>query len=178
VEERAKRCTAKHNVGFTHAELARLAGGLGEKTLRASLYELAHEGLLYWSETKIELLSLLVPEGVALSEQLGTSPKRPVPIPRRLLRLLAKHKKPADVLATIAHLIRCLFKRGRAINMQGFVRTEWVAALFQVSVRAVYAARAWLTRLGVLQELPVHELVKSRHGALFRVCARKSSVQS
>lgn len=171
VEQLQKRCGAKHSVRFTHQELQRLAGGVGERSLLQALRELTREGLIYWSETRIELLSPELPEALALREQLGTSLKRPVPIPRRILRLLAKHTKPAEVIAAIAHLIRCLFKQGRALNLKGFVRAEWVAATFRVSVRAVYAARAWLIRLGVLLEVPVHQLVMNRHGALFLVRA-------
>jgi hypothetical protein len=77
------------------------------------------------------------------------------------------------VIAAIAHLIRCLFKKARGITMQGFVRAEWVAEVFGVSVRAVYAARAWLERLGVLQQLPVHQLVMNKHGGLFRISVER-----
>jgi hypothetical protein len=114
-----------------------------------------------------------LPEGEELASKLGTAGKRPVPLPRRLIRVLAKHGKPAEVIAAIAHLIRCLFKRGQGINLQGFVRAEWVAEVFGVSVRAVYAARAWLIGLQVLAQLPLHQYVMNKHGALFRVAVDK-----
>src|SRR5690606_12683296 len=121
------------------------------------------------SEKEIRFLTPAHPEGLELTAKLGTSGRRPVPIPRRLLRLLAKHTKPAEVIAAIAHLIRCLFKRGKEIHMQGFVRAEWVAEVFGVSVRAVYAARSWLVGLGVLKQLPIHQFVMNKHGGLFQV---------
>lgn len=172
VEQQAKRCQAKGRVRFSLVELARLAGGVGERSLRLRLRELEAAEILFWSETRIEFPTLELPAGAALAEHFGTGLRRPVPIPRRLLRLLAKHTKPAEVIATIAHLVRCLFKRGKAITSQGFVRAEWVSEVFGVSVRAVYATRAWLLKLGVLVQVPVHQLVLNKHGALFQVRAQ------
>jgi hypothetical protein len=137
--------------------------------LRAALEELSACGLLDWSEACIAVSPDGHELGRAIARETGTSASRPVPIPRRIIRLLARHGKPSEVVATLAHLIRCLFKRGRTITTRGFVRAEWVARVFGVSLRAVYGARRWLSSLGVLDQVPVHQLVMNRHGALFRV---------
>ena len=102
-----------------------------------------------------------------LARELGTSQKRPVPIPRRVLRALFRHKRPSEVMAAIGHLIRCLFRRGREISNYGLVKASWIASVFGIAERSVHSARKWLAQEGFLTQEYVHQLVMNRWGAKF-----------
>src|SRR5690349_14328166 len=101
-EQLARRCTAKGAVHYTAAELCALIGcGVTERSTVRALGELERHGLLSWSETHIQHPSNLAPQAAALASALGTDHKRTVPIPRRVLRALFRHKKPSEVMAAI-----------------------------------------------------------------------------
>jgi len=92
-EQRAKRCTSKRKY-FTVVELARL---VREKTssVERALGELSARELLVWSQRAIEFPRQLTAEGEQYAENFGTSPQRPVPVPRRVLRALFVIHGPA-----------------------------------------------------------------------------------
>jgi hypothetical protein len=164
-EQRAKRCLAKKKY-FTVIELARLVRERASSVERA-LRELTRSELLVWTQTTIEFPRDLTAQGEEFAEDFGTSPRRPVPVPRRVLRALFRHTRPSEVLAAIAHLIRCLFIRAGRILSGGLVKASWVAFTFEISERSVHAARKWLLSLGFLAQEQVHQLVLNRHGGKF-----------
>src|SRR5262249_14450755 len=107
--------------------------------------------------------------GGDLAAHLGTNHKRCVPIPRRMLRSLFRHKRPSEVMAAIGHLIRCLFKHGARIPNYGLVEASWIASVFGVAERSVYSARRWLIKEQFLTQERVHQLVMNRWGGKFVV---------
>lgn len=166
----ASRCQAKRSVRYTLGELAgRLGGGVGEARLRKAVRELEDLEILSFSESKIAFREEILPEAREMVREMGTSPARPVPLPRRLFRALVRNTRPSELISAIAHLIRCLFKRGRSIHGRGFVKASWVARVFGVAERSVHAARRWLIEQGFLKSITVHQLVMNRHGACFEV---------
>jgi hypothetical protein len=169
-EQLARRCTATGAVRYTTAELRALFGSsVTERAIAAALRELARDKLLSWSEESIEHPRELAARAGDFASQLGTNHKRSVPIPRRVLRLLFRHKRPSEVMAAIGHLIRCLFKHGTKIANSGLVKASWIASVFGVAERSVHSARKWLIREQILVHEHMHQLVMNRWGAKFIV---------
>ena len=168
-EQRAKRCTASGPVRFTASELAALIGGASEKGVSAALDRLRSLRLLRWDENHIDFQRELLPEASLLASRLGTSPFRPIPVPRFLLRAIFRHKAPSEVMAAIAHLIRCLFRKNKEIFAYGLVKASWVASAFGIGERSVHSARRWLTAGGFLIQEPLNQFVLNRWGGKFVV---------
>ena len=170
-EQLAKRCTAKRK-RFTVLELSRLVRAK-VSSVESALRELSALGLLHWSDGAIKFPRELTSAGEELASEFGTSPQRPVPVPRRVLRALFRHTKPSEVLAAIAHLIRCLFIKGGSISSGGLVKASWVASVFAIAERSVHSARKWLLSLGFLAQEQVHQLVMNRFGGKFLIVIRE-----
>ena len=125
-------------------------------------------GLLAFSETAIDsdaphgcssLLSLLGSRGG----------KRLVPVPRQVLKYLAKCTRPAVAKTVIAYLVRglALEPTGR-IHSAGTVKISWICKLCQISERAARAARAELIRLGwITKDTGSFQRKLNRDGAYF-----------
>ncbi len=167
----AKRCVSRgKKPSFQVTEIAKLIGGATDDTISRALRELQREKLLNWSETSITINPMLISEEAKeVAEALGTSQKRPVPIPRRLLRTLVRHTKPSEVIAALAHCARCLFIKARQITCKGFVKATFIARVFGIAERAVHSARRWLIDLEFLVPQQVHQLVMNRWGARFGI---------
>lgn len=171
-EMRAKRCTAKGRVHYSTDELARLVR-VPAKTAVKALSELVRHGLIDWQPTGICFPEILQDYAVDLAAELGTKPSSPVPVPRYILRALFRHKRPSEVMAAIAHLVRCLFRKGREIFNHGLIKASWVASVFGVGERSVHAARKWLADEKFLIQEPVNQFVLNRWGAKFLVSLKQ-----
>ena len=118
-EMRARRCRRPSPLPrrFSLDELQRLTG-LSPKRLKASLRRLEAAGLLAWSESAIAFPVSV--EGVPLADRDGfrdflnriPNRRRLVPVPRRILRLLAGGCRPAMIATILGHLFRCLYLKG------------------------------------------------------------------
>ena len=158
----ARRCEieAGRKPCFTHAELRRLVGTTAEQHVRSSLKRLETHGLVQFFEDEVQVIP----------HEVSDNPGRPVPVPRPLLRLLARSTGRAFIATTLGHLLRCLFyKRGRCCS-GGWCKASWVAEVFDVSVRAVKEARATLLKLGVFRMLRADQLRLNRLGKPLVVC--------
>jgi len=169
LEQRHRRTNTKRPARYKTAELQALMGSATAGGIERAIAELSITGLLSWSDTSIEHTTELRPGAASLASQLGTNFMRLVPIPRRILRALFRHKSPSEVMAAIGHLIRCLFKRGRKIANYGLVKASWIASVFGIAERSVHSARKWLAREGFLTQERVHQLVMNRWGGKFLI---------
>ena len=168
----ASRCKAPGNVHFTIDELDQRIGRVGTKKVEKAIEELESLGLLSWCSWEISFSTDVLPEAAEIAAEMQTNANRPVPIPRRIIRALARHKKTTEAIAAIAHLIRCLFKKKSTINSKGLVKASWIADIFGVSIRTVHAARQWLIEKKFIIPVKVHQLVMNKYGACFRVILR------
>jgi len=163
----ASRFNARGPVRYTLKELRqRLGKDITEEGIEAALEQLERRELLRFREEGIEFLAGDRPHWSAGAE-LHTDPSRPVPVPRFILRAILRHKKPAEVLAVLAHLVRCLWKKGKEIVSKGLVKASWVAALCGISERAVHSARRWMQERKFLTALEVKQHVLNRFGGCF-----------
>jgi len=169
----ASRFNARGPVRYTVKELRqRLGKDVSEAGIKTALEQLERRELLKFREEGIEFLAAERPQPShgphwSAAAKLHTDPARPVPIPRFILRAILRHRKPAEVLAVLAHLVRCLWKKGKQIVSKGLVKASWVAALCGISERAVQSARRWMQEKKFLRSEKVGQHVLNRHGGCF-----------
>jgi hypothetical protein len=175
-EMRARRCRTPSPLPrrFGLKELQGLTG-LSNKRLKASLSRLEAAGLLTWSKSAIGFpLSI---EGVPFSDRDGfrqfldriPNRRRLVPVPRRILRLLAGGCRPAMIATILGHLFRCLYVKGGKCLPVGRVKASWIAETFGVALRRVKHARQELIARGWLIPLQSKQWALNRWGALIRI---------
>jgi hypothetical protein len=172
VREAAERSSrtkaARPQRGFLRSELGHLIGLQEGKTLSRELSSLRAAGLLAFSETAIEsdcprecgnLLALLGSRGG----------KRFVPVPRQVLKYLAKCTRPAVAKTVVAYLLRGLsLERTGQIRSAGTVKISWICKLCEISERAARSARAELMRLGwITRDNGSFQRKLNRDGAYF-----------
>jgi hypothetical protein len=155
-------------------ELQRLTG-LSTKRLEDSLRRLAAARLLSWSDSAIKFPAS--PDVVPLSDRAGfrdfldkiPNHRRLVPVPRRILRLLAGGARPALIATILGHLFRCLYlKRGICLD-RGRVKASWIAETFGVGLRRVKQARHDLVAMGWLIPIAEDQWALNRWGSHVRI---------
>jgi hypothetical protein len=175
-EMRARRCRVPSPLPrrFGLGELAKLTG-LAPRRLKAAIRRLEAARLLAWSEAAIGF-----PAPAEALERIGGDGFRPffdripnhgrrVPVPRRVLRMLAAGCRPAMIATILGHLLRCLYVKGGTFQAIGRVKASWIAEVFGVGLRRVKEARKELVGMGWLIPLPSPQWAMNRHGALVRI---------
>ncbi len=153
----ARRCTleAGRTPRYSIEELHGLVGGVGGEHVRRSVRRLEKHGLLQFSEDAIDTVPYEVRE----------HPGRPIPVPRPVIRLLAKSRGRAFIATVLGHLLRCVFYKNGVCRSGGWCKASWVADVFGVALRAVKEARARLLKLGVLRSVAADQLRLNRLGS-------------
>ena len=156
-ELQARRCRLKTGepARFVLAELRSLVGGT-EKRLHASIGRLQAAGLLTWTESAISFGSS--PEAIPVAERSGflsffeqlPNRERRVPVPRRMVRMLAGGTTRAVLATVLAHLLRCMYFRNGGCEARGTCKATWIAEVFGLGLSRVKAARKHLVELGWL----------------------------
>ena len=155
---------------FKKEELVRLT-----KTVKGGvagqLHALKRAGLLTFSSTEISVTETPIEGSFELLTELagGRSPARPIPIPRRALRFLAKTKK-ALAMTMIAYMLRglTLDRQTGQVRGVGTVKASWISDVTGLSLRAVKAARAELLVLNfITQDMCSTQRKLNRTGSYF-----------
>jgi hypothetical protein len=175
-EMRARRCRRPSPLPrrFGLAELQRLTG-LSPRRLAESLRRLQAAGLLTWSGSAIGFPAssdaVPLPDPAAFGRFLDRIPnhRRRVPVPRRILRLLAGGARPALIATILGHLLRCLYLKEGGCSARGRVKASWIADTFGVALRRVKEARRELVALGWLIPLEAGQWELNRWGAHVRI---------
>jgi len=170
----AKRTGSKMTPQFLIEEIQELVGGMDEKGSKKSVRALEKAGLLEFSPSNVTFPNESIEGSQELLEEAsgkGRSPKRLVPIPRRILRYLARCTMPSVAKSIIAYLIRGLSRRrDGTLNNKGSVKSSWIALITGISLRAAKAARRLLITLGWLTEDTSSSQQKlNRTGAYFEI---------
>lgn len=150
-QKAARRVVPSH---YSESELHALLGGVGGEHVRASLRALTKAGLVEWSTTVVRFPteSLREPEPeLDRLVPLVRNARRTVPVPRRLLRHLAREGTRSTVATMLGHLLRCAYRRRLSCSWRGRCSSDWVAELTGVDERSVKRARAALVASGWLQ---------------------------
>ena len=168
----SRRNKSGFRVLYQKNEITALTGLSGRSSAKA-ITELERAGLVFFSPEEIRLNRQIPGFAQDLTEELrgGRSERRPVPVPRALLKHLAKASSGALILTALAYCIRGLtLSRVGEIKTSGRAKINWIASVFGLSERAVQYARAALIKDGVISEDATEkQWVLNRHGAYFAV---------
>jgi hypothetical protein len=164
----ARRCQLKcgQKALYTFTELQQLVSREGGVSV--SLRRLQAQGLLSWESGTISFPSRAPfgQEWSGLEAMLAQIPNchRRVPVPRRLLRFIARGCRRVTLATILGHLLRCLYYRNGECKADGFCKASWIAKVFGVSLRNVKAARQYLEHIGLLQRTEVPQWLRNRYG--------------
>ena len=157
--EAATRSRAKSNKKggltprFTLSELSRLTQ-LPLTSVSRELRALSQEGLLSFSVSEIVFTETALDGSSDLCEALcgGRSQARPVPLPRPVLRFLARCRKSSLLLTMLCYCVRGLTiaRRGGEVTGKGSVKASWIADICGLSLRAVRSGMSAWERPGAL----------------------------
>lgn len=135
--ERRTASTSERIPRYDYEELIRLTGSRG---CRGAVRRLCESGLVSWSRNRVRVA------GVAGRSDIR---RKWIPVPRRMLRWLAKYGTAADIATVFGHVSRCLFydSKSKTCRSGGHCTAQWVAEHFGVGERSVKRARSgWLAR--------------------------------
>lgn len=154
-------------------ELAQLTG-LEAHSVRRAVRVLTAAGVMHFGEHEIVVSKEGMPGSELIREDLACrrSPKRPIPVPRPMLRFLARHSKQALSLVVLGYLCRGLSidRKTAKICPSGTIKASWLACVFGLSLRAVRYAQTELCSLGWIdRDRSSHQLKLNRHGAYFTI---------
>src|SRR5512135_1058335 len=153
---------------FSARELRALVGGDGGE--QSAVRKLLAVGLLRdLSKSTIKFASdpselRFVPETLDATLALIANPQRRVPVPRRIVRLIAGGARRTLIATILGHLIRCLYYRRGACHPTGCCKASWIAKVFGVSARGVKGQRHRLVALGWLIPQGTSQQALNLHG--------------
>lgn len=134
--------------------LAKLTRAQSARSVCMDVRRLVRVGVLRRVESRLYVRLDPMPGADGLVSTLadGRSHRRRVPFPRRLLRALARERRPALAKVAIAYCIRGLsFERGTGrVKAKGAVKASWIAQVMLISIRAAKQGRADLIEWGLI----------------------------
>lgn len=154
----ARRCGLQNGryAQYSFDELERV---VGDRRAAGAVRRLERQGFLRWRSDGIDL-TMAEPDGAAG----GVLRRRPVPVPRRLIRCIARGTSRAMLATILGHLLTCLWYRQGQCVSGGRCKASWIARHFGVDLRNVKAARQRLLALGWLESVPSDQLTLNRWG--------------
>lgn len=170
----ARRCVAKKGIRpkYSVDEIRLLVGGAGGEHLRHSLSRLEKSGLVIWSESCITVPKFdASPDDQDLRRMCEevANHRRLVPVPRRIVRLIAGGARRVVIATILAHLLRCLYYRKGRCEPEGSCKASWIAEVFDVSLRNIKAARQHLVAIGWLLPVVRGQTYLNRFGQRVRI---------
>lgn len=158
---------------YSRAELKTLTG-LSECAIKRELRVLRRQALLLYEPSRITVNQGLLPGNESLCSWLSgkRTPKRPIPVPRAVLRFLARSKRRALSQTMVAYVARgaVLDMRTREVRGAGTVKSSAIAKAFKLSLRSVKASRKELINEGfITKDTASFQRKLNRDGAYFRL---------
>ena len=159
---------------YSFDEVGVLVGGVKVLTVQQAIRRLEKAGLLKWSDSRITFNAhadglFTLDNGFAECCAQVKNRQRKVPVPRRLLRLLAATSRPVVIATALGHLLRCLYYRKGTCRPDGRCKASWIANVFGVDERNVKKARRLLLDLQVLRRASDTQFAMNRWGRRFIV---------
>jgi hypothetical protein len=148
--------------------------GLAPRVARRTVGRLQRLGLLTLSKMGILFPSEPLLEASTLIEAIsgGRSPRRPIPLPRRLARHLAASPDATAGHVMLGYVLRglSLERRSGEIRSAGTVKAGWLADTLGLGLRTVKAAQARLRAVGwIAKDTGSRQWKLNRDGAWFRL---------
>ncbi len=170
---RLRRDTRRVEPEFKRSELVELTG-LTIRAVGKAVAAIRRCGLASLTAKAITFADSPMPEAGETIRTIsgGRSPKRPIPVPRALLRFLARQPKAGLGKVMLGYICRGLSieRHGGAIREAGTVKASWLADSLGLSLRSVRYAQAELRRIGwIAKDTGSVQRKLNRHGAWFRI---------
>ena len=180
--KRSKTGSFKRSRGegcFSISKLCELAS-LTEKDVRRELRLLSKQNLISIERGKLSLTDTVIESHTLDDLAGGRSIKRPVPIPRSMLRFLSRVQTKSLMLTTLCYLVRGLtITMTGEIKKVGSVKASWIASVAGMSLRSVRLARAKLIKLEMISKDESSTQWKlNRTGAYFSVITTLKAVEN
>lgn len=153
-------------------ELSKLTG-CPITRVKSELRALEEAKLICFTQSEITFTEFPLPESHELARDLSESRPlaRPIPIPRALLRYLAKSKRVSSIKTALAYCVRglTLSRRGE-VKGKGSVKATSIARVMSLSERSVRSARSELLEIGwITDDEFSYQRKLNRDGAYFTV---------
>jgi len=136
---------------YRREELVELTG-LNRRMVARGLTQLETFDFVHFRSEAIHLLEAPMPEAAETIQELsgGRSSRRPIPVPRVVLRFLARQPTAALGRVMLGYVVRGLTidRQGGAIRSAGTVKASWLSGTLGLSQRAVRYAQSRLKQLG------------------------------
>lgn len=181
LEMQARRCElpAGRDPRYSLLELSRLCGGTSEPELKRALRRLRKVGFVK-GFTRTTLVLARHSGDLVLDDETRQildekflrlrSPRRLVPFPRRMARLLASGACITFAAVILGTAIATLFSRRGVVTARGAYKASWLAEAFGISERTVYRHRTYLVEeLGWLRIIASPQLKQNANGLLVEV---------
>ncbi len=170
---RQRRDMRRVQSDFQRSELSELTG-LNARAVSRALGILQRHGLVAFTATAIGVTEVPMPEAMETIRALsgGRSARRPIPVPRGLLRFLAGQPSAALGKVMLGYVCRglSLDREGGAVREAGTVKASWLAETLGLSLRSVRYAQAELKTFGWIgKDIGSKQWKLNRHGAWFRI---------
>ena len=170
---RLRRDKRRVQTHFQRSELQQITG-LNIRSVGRSLKLLHRVGLAEFSPTAIKVSEVLLPEAGETIHVLagGRSPRRPIPVPRPVLRFVAAQSSSALGRVMLGYVCRglSLARQGGSIGDAGTVKASWLSETLGLSMRSARYAQAHLRTLGWIgKDTGSNQRKLNRHGAWFRI---------
>lgn len=156
-----------------------LVGGAGGPHVRGSLRRLERSGLVAIRRDSISFassLDALPPDATKkAAEMLNRLDRRKrvsvrrVPLPRSVVRFLARDTRPGVAAAILGHAIRCVWLRGGRLTATGSCAASFISRVFGIHVRTAKRARSYLCEVNWLEAAEADDRHVRRFGARLRV---------
>ena len=158
---------------YRRTELSKLTG-LGARAIGKSVNSLRQTGLAILTPRAIEVVNHSMPEAGETIQMIsgGRSPKRPIPVPRPILRYLAQQPKAGIGKVMLGYICRgmTIDRQGGDVRGGGTVKASWLADVLELSLRSVRYAQAELQRMGWIgKDTDSKQWKLNRHGAWFSI---------
>ena len=158
---------------YRTGELAGLTG-LSERTVKRELRSLERASLVRFAENKITFQTSPLPQSGELCEKISgkRSARRPIPVPRSVLRFIARTPRAALGLTMLGYVVRGLTieRKTGEVRGVGTGKAGWIAETFGLSLRSVRAARKELIAMNFIsQDTGSTQRKLNRDGSYFRI---------
>lgn len=168
----ARRCQLEKDriPDYSPEELATLTGSKQIRKVKRALRRLIEIGLLQWDANQISLDTRTAEQ--RFSEQkswvdtlhLVVNSSRKVPVPRRIIRYLARTRSKTTIGTILGHLLRALYiSKGMCVS-GGRCKVSWIVSVLGLDPRNVKATRKNLIEMRWLQVCESSQVELNRWG--------------
>ena len=160
----------RHAPSFREKELILLVGGGTTGKVKKGIQRLEALGLLEWSRNCISVDTAKAEIALQDSDEwldilsLVKNNRRKIPVPRKMIRYLARSRSVSLHMTTWGHMLRCLYYRKDRCVSGGKTKLSWLVQVFHGDHRNIKKARKHLIDIGWLEPVESSQISLNRWG--------------